>query len=34
MKPEGLKLLGRATCRWENCIKIGIKGTGWEGVSG
>ena len=33
MKPEALRLLGRASCTWEDSIKMGAKETGWEGVN-
>ena len=28
-KPEGLRPLGRLTCRWETNIKIRLKEMGW-----
>jgi hypothetical protein len=33
MKPEALRLLGRASCTWEDSIKMGAEETGWEGVN-
>ena len=32
-RPKGLRVLGRISCRWENCIKISIKEAGGEGVN-
>jgi hypothetical protein len=31
-KPEGKRLLGRPTCRWEVNIRMSIKKTGWGGM--
>jgi len=31
-KPEGLKLLPRYRCRWEDNIKMDLRKIGWEGV--
>jgi hypothetical protein len=31
-KPEGKKLLGTFSCRWESNNEIGLKETGCEGV--
>jgi hypothetical protein len=32
VKPDGKRLIGRARHRWEDNIKINLKGLGWEGV--
>jgi len=31
-KPEGKRPVGRSRHRWEDNIKICLKGSGWEGV--
>jgi hypothetical protein len=31
-KPEGKRLLARSSSRWFHNIKMGLTGTGWEGV--
>ena len=31
-KPEGKRPVGRSRRRWEDYIKICLKGSGWEGV--
>jgi hypothetical protein len=32
VKCEGKRPLGRPRHRWEDCIKINLKETGWEGM--
>jgi hypothetical protein len=31
-KPEGKRLGGRPRCRWEDNIRMDLRGIGWEGV--
>jgi hypothetical protein len=31
-KPEGKKALGRPRRRWEDNIRMDLRGIGWEGV--
>jgi hypothetical protein len=31
-KPEEKRPLGTITCRWEDNIKIDLRGIGWDGV--
>jgi hypothetical protein len=31
-KPEGKRHLGRSTRRWEDNIRMGLRGKGWKGV--
>jgi hypothetical protein len=31
-KPEGMRALGRAMCKWEDNIKKDLKEIGWEGM--
>jgi hypothetical protein len=31
-KLEGKKLLVRLTCGWQENIKLGLQGTGWDGM--
>jgi hypothetical protein len=31
-KPEGKRPFGRCRCRWEDNIRMDLRGIGWEGV--
>jgi hypothetical protein len=31
-KPEGKRILGRTSCRWEDNIKIDHREIGWGGI--
>ena len=31
-RPEGMRPLGRAGCRWEDNIKMDLEDVGWDGM--